>query len=88
MNTTEWVGQEREQLAEAELLKPTLLLLQKRTWNQSKCAILSTLLNPSPVTVPIKRIDTNKARIISLLLTDAAQFWLTVSLFWLVLSCN
>lgn len=55
---------------------------------QPERAILSTLLNPSPVTVPIKRIDTNKARIISLLLTDAAQFWLIVSLIWLFLACN
>lgn len=52
---------------------------------QPKRAILSSLLNPSPVTVPIKRVDANKARIISLLLTHAAQFWLIVSWF---LSCN
>lgn len=51
---------------------------------QPECTILSTLLNPSPVTVPIKRTDSNKARIISLLLTDGAKFWLTVSLFWLI----
>lgn len=55
---------------------------------QPKRAILSTLLNPSPVTVPIKRIDTKKVRIISLLLTDEAQFWLIVSLIWLFLSRN
>jgi len=35
MSTIEWVGQEREQLAEVELFKPTLLLLKKCIWNHS-----------------------------------------------------
>lgn len=35
MNTEEWVGQEKEQSAEVELLKSTLLLLQKCMWNHS-----------------------------------------------------
>lgn len=85
MNTTQWVGQEREQLAEVELLKPILLLHRSALGaKQSKCAILSTLLKPSPVAVPIERNYTNKARISSLLFTDGAKFWLIVSLFWLI----
>lgn len=35
MNTEEWVGQEKEQSAEVEPLKSTLLLLQKCMWNHS-----------------------------------------------------